>query len=73
MLYLKVYRRVRSRPPQVPRSENEEEDYKTAKLEKEQEVSEAFLSYLSSKGPFEDWEKNKNSFQMVHVRFYYGQ
>jgi hypothetical protein len=37
------------------------------RLHKEKEVSEAFLSYLSSKGVFEDWEKNKESFQRVHV------
>jgi hypothetical protein len=34
-------------------------------------VSEAFLSYLSSKGEFEDWEKNKKNFQAVHVSFCY--
>jgi hypothetical protein len=36
-------------------------------LQKEKEVSEAFLSYLSSKGVFEDWEKNRESFQRVDV------
>jgi hypothetical protein len=58
---------VRSRPPKVPRSENEEKEYNTTKLRKEREVSEAFLSYLSSKGVFEDWEENKEMFQRVHV------
>jgi hypothetical protein len=37
------------------------------KAKREREVSEAFLSYLSSTGVFEDWEKNKGSFQCVHV------
>jgi hypothetical protein len=62
-----MYRHVRARPPKVPRSEEEEEEYKVAQLRKEREVSEAFLSYLCSKGAFEDWEKNKKSFQTVHV------
>lgn len=64
---VQTYRRVRSRPSKVPRSEHEEEEYNTTILRKEQEVSEAFLSYLSSKGVFEDWEKNKETFQRVHV------
>ena len=34
---------------------------------KEREISESFLSYLSAKGPFEDWEKNKKTFQTIHV------
>ena len=36
-------------------------------VQKEKEVSGAFFSYLSSKGAFEDWEKNKEGFQRVHV------
>ena len=51
----------------VPCTEDEEEQYNATKLWKEREVSEAFLSYLSSKGEFEDWEKNKETFQCVHV------
>ena len=65
--HVQTYRRVRSRPSKVPRSEHEEEEYNITILRKEQEVSEAFLSYLSSKGVFEDWEKNKETFQRVHV------
>lgn len=51
----------------VPHTEDEEEQYNATKLRKEREVSEAFLSYLSSKGKFEDWEENKETFQHVHV------
>ena len=36
-------------------------------VQREREVSEAFLSYLSAKGVFEDWENNKESFRRVHV------
>ncbi|KAF8887010.1 hypothetical protein CPB84DRAFT_1816662 [Gymnopilus junonius] len=50
-------------PPKVPRTDDEEEEYLATKSRKEREVSEAFLSYLSSKGVFEDWEKNKASFK----------
>ena len=64
---VQTYRCVRSQPSKVPCSEHEEEEYNTTILRKEQEVSEAFLSYLSSKGVFEDWEKNKETFQRVHV------
>ncbi len=49
------------------RSEDEEEEYELARHRKEREVSEAFLGYLSSKGVFEDWNKNKETFQRVHV------
>lgn len=59
-----TYRHVRSHPPKVLRSEVEEEEYKAAQSRKEQEVSESFLSYLSSKGPFEDWERNKKAFRL---------
>jgi len=58
---------VCSRPVKVRCTEDEEEQYNTTKLRKEREVSKAFLSYLSLKGEFEDWEKNKESFQRVHV------
>ncbi|KAF8888469.1 ribonuclease H-like domain-containing protein [Gymnopilus junonius] len=51
---LQIYHCVHSRPP------------KKTQVLKEKEVSESFLSYLSSKGPFEDWEKNKKGFQSVH-------
>ncbi len=34
---------------------------------KEREVSKSFMAYLSSKGAFEDWEKNKETFQWVNV------
>ena len=70
-LNCKAYRRVCSRPPKVPRSEEEEDEYNAVRVRKEREVSESFLSYLSSKGPFEDWEKNKKSFQSIHVSFRY--
>ncbi|KAG6888519.1 hypothetical protein C0992_008317 [Termitomyces sp. T32_za158] len=61
-----TYRRVRSRPPKDPRTDIEEEKYEEEKLRKEKEVSEAFFSYLSGRGPFEDWEKNKKTFQEVN-------
>ncbi|GLB45578.1 putative protein of unknown function (DUF 659) [Lyophyllum shimeji] len=65
-ILLETYRRVRSKPPNVPRSEDEAQTYEAMRVRKEREVSEAFLSYLSSKGAFEDWEKNKEMFQRVH-------
>jgi hypothetical protein len=64
-----VYRRVHSRPPKLPHSEEAEAEYEGKKVIKEKEVSESFLSYLSSKGPFEDWKKHKEDFQSVHVSF----
>ncbi|KAF8883349.1 hypothetical protein CPB84DRAFT_1750692 [Gymnopilus junonius] len=63
VLIFEIYHRVHSRPPKVPCSDKEEEEYKKTQVLKEKEVSESFLSYLSSKGPFEDWEKNKKGFQ----------
>ncbi|GLB43927.1 hypothetical protein LshimejAT787_1501110 [Lyophyllum shimeji] len=58
-ILLETYRRVHSKPPKVPRSEDEEQTYEAMRVRKEREVSEAFLSYLSSKGAFEDWEKTR--------------
>ncbi|KAF8164788.1 ribonuclease H-like domain-containing protein [Crassisporium funariophilum] len=63
---LQVYCCIQLRPPKIPRSIEEEEEYKKTKVVKEKEVSESFLSYLSSKGPFDNWEKNKKAFQSVH-------
>ncbi|KAF8150576.1 hypothetical protein B0H34DRAFT_791004 [Crassisporium funariophilum] len=62
-----TYQRVCSRPPKVPRSNVEEHEYEATREGKEREVSESFMSYLSSKGPFKDWEKNKELFQHVHA------
>ena len=62
-----MYDRVHKRSPKTPRSEDEERAHKEVQKEKAKEVSEAFMSYLSSKGPFEDWEKNKETFQRVNV------
>ena len=62
---------MRSRPPKVPRSEDDERRYKEMQASKEREVSESFMGYLSSKGAFEDWEKNKESFQRVNVSLVY--
>lgn len=41
--------------------------YTVSQKKREKEVSEAFMSYLTSKDPFKDWERNKESFQCVHV------
>ncbi|KAF5387115.1 hypothetical protein D9615_001638 [Tricholomella constricta] len=65
-ILLQTYHRVHSRPPKVPRSENEELEYLARQRQKEREVSESFLAYLSGKGEFEDWEKNKVLFERVH-------
>ena len=51
----------------IPRSEDEECTHKEVQKKKAKEVSEAFMSYLCVKGPFEDWEKNKETFQRVNV------
>ncbi|KAF8233794.1 hypothetical protein L208DRAFT_1377167 [Tricholoma matsutake] len=65
-ILLDTYCRVCSKPPKVPRSENEQQAHEVMQVKKEKEVSEAFLNYLSSKGAFEDWIKNKEIFQCVH-------
>ncbi|KAG6894099.1 hypothetical protein C0993_012368, partial [Termitomyces sp. T159_Od127] len=62
-----TYRRVCSQPPKVPWTDVKEEIYQEVKLQKEKEVSEAFFSYLSGRGPFEDWEKNKKTFLQINV------
>jgi len=41
-------------------------------VKKEREVSESFMAYLSLKGAFEDWEKNKETFQRVNVSLVYS-
>ncbi|KAF8964926.1 ribonuclease H-like domain-containing protein [Flammula alnicola] len=66
MILLETYHRVCSRPPKVPRSEDEKQVYDVLQLTNEREVSESFLSYLSGTGVFEDWEKNKEIFQRVN-------
>ncbi|KAF8149520.1 hypothetical protein B0H34DRAFT_679293 [Crassisporium funariophilum] len=43
-------------------TEDQERKHKISSQKKENEVLEAFLSYLSLKGAFEDWEKNKEMF-----------
>ncbi|KAF8168412.1 hypothetical protein B0H34DRAFT_670583 [Crassisporium funariophilum] len=50
-------------PPEVPQTEDQERKHKISCQKKKNEVLEAFLSYLSLKGAFEDWEKNKEMFQ----------
>ena len=62
-----MYDCVHKRSPKTPRSKDEERAHNEVQKEKEKEVSEAFMSYLSLKGPFEDWEKNKETFQHVNV------
>ncbi|KAF8161032.1 ribonuclease H-like domain-containing protein [Crassisporium funariophilum] len=63
---LETYRRLCLRPPTVPRSEAEEDVHEVLRLTREREISEAFLSYLSGKGEFEDWEKNKAASSTTH-------
>jgi len=63
---------VRSRPPKVPRSEDDEQRHREMQVKKEREVSESFMAYLSLKGAFEDWEKNKETFQRVNVSLVYS-
>jgi hypothetical protein len=63
---------VRSRPPKVPRSEDDEQEYREMWAKKEREVSESFMAYLSSKGAFEDWEENKETFRQVNVSLVYS-
>ncbi|KAF8150044.1 ribonuclease H-like domain-containing protein [Crassisporium funariophilum] len=65
-IVLEMYRRVHLQSAKNPRSNDEEQVYVASQKKKEKEVSEAFMSYLSSKGPFKDWEMNKESFQRVH-------
>ncbi|KAG6863313.1 hypothetical protein C0993_012038, partial [Termitomyces sp. T159_Od127] len=50
-----------------PWTDVKEEIYQEVKLQKEKEVSEAFFSYLSGRGPFEDWEKNKKTFLQINA------
>ena len=62
-----MYDRIHKRSPKIPRSEDEECAHKEVQKKKAKEVSKAFMSYLCAKGPFEDWEKNKETFQRVNV------
>ena len=36
-------------------------------MQKEKEVSAAFLQYLAGTGIFAEWEKNRNLFESIHV------
>ncbi|KAF9566803.1 hypothetical protein CPC08DRAFT_682210 [Agrocybe pediades] len=65
-ILLETFRRVKSRPPKTPRTEEEEGRYNEELNRKEREVSEAFMSYISSIHEFADWESNKETFQRVH-------
>ncbi|KAG6867182.1 hypothetical protein C0993_005964 [Termitomyces sp. T159_Od127] len=57
---------VCSQPPKVSQTDIKEEKYQEVKLTKEKEVSKAFFSHLTGCGPFEDWEKNKETFLQVN-------
>ncbi|TFK58634.1 hypothetical protein BDN72DRAFT_781827 [Pluteus cervinus] len=65
-IFNETYRRVRSRPPKTPRSEDQEKEYNVTKQCKEREASAAFMNYLTSKGAFEHWENNKENFRSVN-------
>lgn len=63
-----MYDHVHKRSPKTPHSEDEEHAHKEVQKEKAEEVSEAFMSYLSSKGPFEDWEKEQRNLSACKCR-----
>lgn len=64
---LKTYKRIHSKPPLTPRTEDEECEHQAERKKKEREVCEAFMNYLSSTGPFADWENNREPFERVFV------
>ncbi|KAG6886678.1 hypothetical protein C0995_005959 [Termitomyces sp. Mi166 len=65
-ILMETYRCVCSQPPKITWTDVEEERYHEIKLRKEKEVSEAFFSYLSRCGPFEDLKKNKKTFLQIN-------
>lgn len=64
-----MYSCVHSRLLKTPCTDEEELLHQEKRKQKEKEVSEAFMHYLSGTGPFEDWESNWEHFQRVHVSF----
>ncbi|KAJ7166407.1 ribonuclease H-like domain-containing protein [Mycena crocata] len=61
-----LYRRVNSRPPAEPLTEAEQAMHEQEKLEKEAQVSKAFMQYLSSTGEFKHWRENQTLFESIN-------
>ncbi|KAF9018952.1 hypothetical protein BDZ89DRAFT_1094001 [Hymenopellis radicata] len=60
--FMMFYKRVKSRPDATL----SDEESTQIKEQKEREVSSAFMAYLASTGPFQDWRDNKEMFQATH-------
>jgi hypothetical protein len=62
-----LYRRVKSRPPSGILTTEARTALENIKVQKEKEVSAAFLQYLAVTGIFAEWEKNRSTFESIHV------
>jgi hypothetical protein len=65
---LQLYRRVKSRPPPVPLTEDEQDAAMAAKAASETRVKIAFMRYMAGTGVFEDFEESRLAFGDITVR-----
>ncbi|KAJ7793330.1 ribonuclease H-like domain-containing protein, partial [Mycena leptocephala] len=62
----KLYNRVKSRPPPVPRSPAEDADMQ----DRARAVGTAFMKYLSKTGPFASWYELESEVKAAHVQLH---
>ncbi|KAE9395044.1 hypothetical protein BT96DRAFT_942683 [Gymnopus androsaceus JB14] len=61
--FMILYRRMKSQSPPESLTLKEKERFEEEKTQKDQEISRAFLTYLSGSGEFGEWIENKSIFE----------
>ncbi|KAJ7227341.1 ribonuclease H-like domain-containing protein [Mycena pura] len=51
-----LYKRVKSRPPSIPRTPPQQQQHEQEQTQALQKLSSAFMQYLAGSGPFKSWE-----------------
>ncbi|KAJ7246762.1 hypothetical protein C8J57DRAFT_1674970, partial [Mycena rebaudengoi] len=65
----KLFKRIKSRPPKSPRTQEEQQVFEEKLRRRAQAVNTAFMQYLSGTGPFESWhddDAHKTSYNELH-------
>ncbi|KAF8209248.1 ribonuclease H-like domain-containing protein [Mycena galopus ATCC 62051] len=63
---MRLYRRIKSRPPPSPLTAVEKQASDAEQQIKEAQVSQAFLKYMSGLGIFADFEEDRANFEKIH-------
>ncbi|KAF7371464.1 DUF659 domain-containing protein [Mycena venus] len=65
-ILLELYQRVKSRPPPGPLTPEQQAEFDNEKQNKEAEVGQAFLKYMSTTGVFADFDHHCKAFEKMH-------